>query len=210
MAVVFWFFKSLFFLQLAADAVDGVHFEDGSDEQEHHPLAHYINNVRVHTIMEVVDERGQEEVVGILYHEQSGNDKADVGQRHDAAQATDDEAATVVLLLHLHGSEGDGTECEDPRGRFVHSENVHTGAHHHEQAARHEDGRLKFGELSHGCGVVLWLFCAFASEGCGLAVSVALAGVASGVLTVSVVMTDPLLGSSVLSTKMSSSSAFMK
>lgn len=89
----------------------GVEFEQGCDEQEHHPLVVEIRDVGL-----LIGEPMAEEGVHRIYHRNARQHEEDVGNILHALQTVDDLRIALVELHRLHQGEKHGAQQEHPTG----------------------------------------------------------------------------------------------
>ena len=147
MSILLGFF--CLFFQFMTNSVRGIYLKNGSNQQQHHPFSHDINNVCVQTIGDMVLEKRQQEIIGILHHEQPCQDEQDIGEDHDATQTTDHEAVAIVCLQYLHGRKQNGAYKENPGCGMTESEHIEAGTDDHHGTAYQEQDVLEPIQLSH-------------------------------------------------------------
>lgn len=89
----------------------GVEFEQGCDEQEHHPLVVEIRDIGL-----LIGEPMAEEGVHRIYHRDARQHEEDVGNILHALQTVDNLRIALVELHRLHQGEKHGAQQEHPAG----------------------------------------------------------------------------------------------
>ena len=132
----------LFFTQLVADAVGGVHLQQGAYQQRHHPVV--VEDIDVVGIArDGLGKPGLEEVVAVLDHEYAGADEAGQGEKLDAAQTAQRDAGALIALARLHGGEEQTSRQHQEADKALEDEeHIAAGTRHHQHAAGEEEEGL--------------------------------------------------------------------
>ena len=137
------------FVEFAGDSVGCIEFQNGRDEQQHHPVVVDVIDVGGVALGSEFQEQRHDEMAGILDHENGGEHEQHVGKNHDAAQPQNGGVVALVALLQLQGCEGECAYGENPRGAHKCAEHIQSGADYHQHRRKKKKNALVSTQLFH-------------------------------------------------------------